>query len=732
MIDNFLLLLTIIVIFSISILIYIILNNKEGFENIDDTKDIKEARLKLNLESDLINYQKGPRGVDGKKGARGPTPLRVHGPPGKKGEDGENGNHWGDIKFKNNKGEIIDQLLNPENAENKNDPCEIIVPNPKKGKTGEVGTILFVNHKKEIIGSYYPPDGSYAKTLKPIVINVPQGIKGEPGEDGEDDQHPKGPTGEVGQKGPIGNEGQRGSIGESGEKGLEGGGKDDETYKNVKVDNKICFKGDQNACINFELLKAFVNYDDYLKKLEERRLRLIKELCYLEFYEDYNKEEHPERDRVINFKKGELEKIYTFNNETFNYNEIINKENGNCPKFPEKPSCTFNENHFHADNQFLQENCSCEQLTTDCGVGKFVSRKAYIGKDHKDRDVYISDNKCAPCTLTRDHIDEEKGEVYVGCDGKYDGIAASCEPNEYIEITPGPNGYVCKDCGTCTNNTYKAGGCIGTLPNDCKSCTNCSPSQYETSACTHGNNRTCENCLTSCPAGQYLSGSCGGNGTGNNSCNSCPAGYYCTGDRNIHQCPAGQISGAGAGSCTACPCGQESNQNRTQCNWKTDGYYQFYDFDGKGNCSKINDNIPYNHQGWNAVASSILIPAKGSVSVYTKGNYDGECAGMTSTVAAWLYNFKNSLKGIKTTHDGNSPVIWNVPSSHNDNVQSIRLNSTCYRGRDYCWKHCKTTGQCDWCGVGHNCCRQKRGGGNNPCKYWDGNYFDHVCTRAHW
>ena len=43
---NFLLLLTIIVIFSISILIYIIINNKEGFKNIDDSKDNKK-RIEL-------------------------------------------------------------------------------------------------------------------------------------------------------------------------------------------------------------------------------------------------------------------------------------------------------------------------------------------------------------------------------------------------------------------------------------------------------------------------------------------------------------------------------------------------------------------------------------------------------------------------------------------------------------------------------------------------------------
>ena len=58
MIDHFLLLLTLIVIFSISILIYKILNNKESFKNINDTIDIKEARLKLDLEDNQINYLK--------------------------------------------------------------------------------------------------------------------------------------------------------------------------------------------------------------------------------------------------------------------------------------------------------------------------------------------------------------------------------------------------------------------------------------------------------------------------------------------------------------------------------------------------------------------------------------------------------------------------------------------------------------------------------------------------
>lgn len=709
MIDNFLLLLTIIVIFIISILIYIIINNKEGFKNVNNTKDIREARLKLNLESDLINYQKGSKGFDGKKGKKGITPPRIDGIIGLNGENGKNGKNFGSLIFKDENDKVIDELINVKLP--KHDNFDIKVPNPIKGKTGVVGTILFVNHKKEIIGSYYPPDGSYAKTLKPIVINVPQGIKGEKGDDGTDGKHPQGPQGEKGDNGDDGEEGERGAQGDYGKKGEIGGGGEEDIFKNVKVSNKVCFKEEPTTCIDIDILKTLVNYEDYLKELENRRLRIINKLCYLEFYEDYNKEEHPNRDELINEYKKELKEIYDFNKEPFNYSEIINKDNGSCPEFPEKPECKFNDNHLDPNNEFLSENCSCEKLTTNCGKGMFISREAYKGKDDKNRDVYISDNKCAECTLKREHIDKEKDEVYLGCDGVYDGIAADCEDNQYIELTGGAEGYVCKDCGTCGGGTFKAGGCSGTQPNDCQQCKNCSGSQYETRACNHNHDRTCDNCTGSCPSGQYLSGSCGGNGSRNNSCNSCPAGNYCTGNRNITQCPPGQYSNAGAGSCSTCPCGQKPNGNRTGCEWQTDGFYQFHHYGGEGDCSKISNSIPHNHLGWNAVASSILVPPGKTVSVYRGGNYTGECVDYTNT--------------------GNSPNTWDIPGSHNDKVESILLDYGCYVGREYCWNDCNKTGRCDnRCGVGHNCCRQQYGGGSNPCSYWDGDVLDHVCVKG--
>ena len=530
MIENFLLLLTIIVIFSISILIYKIINNKEGFINIDDTKDIKEARLKLNLEKNLINYQKGSKGFNGEKGKQGPPPL----PPddgviGEMGDDGINGKNYGSLIFKNNEDKVIDSLLNKNTKDPKHHDFDIKVPDAKQGTTGVVGTILFVNHKKEIIGSYYPPDGpdgAHAKSLKPIIIDVPQGIIGEVGDNGKDGKHPIGPQGErgiIGNKGPVG---ERGNPGPNADKGAIGGGGDEDIFNNVKIGNKVCFKEDDTACIDIDILKTLVNYDDYLRKLENRRLRIIRKLCYLEFYDEYNNEKHANRDELIIEYKRQLKEIYDFNKEPFDYPEIVNKESGTCPRFPEKDECTFNVDHLNDANQFLFDKCRCEKLTTNCGNGMFISRKAYTGKDDKERDVYINDNKCSECTLKREHVDKEKDEIYIGCDGVYDGIAASCETNQYIEVTGGSEGYICKDvpAGYYVKPSRTA---IEICPVGHKcvdgNLIECTGNQYQDKT----GQSSCTNCNSDCRSGKYRTGSC--TSTTNYSCHNCPHNHYCDG-----------------------------------------------------------------------------------------------------------------------------------------------------------------------------------------------------------
>tara|TARA_B110000008_G_scaffold276216_1_gene315100 strand:- start:1072 stop:3240 length:2169 start_codon:yes stop_codon:yes gene_type:complete len=578
MIEIFLLVLTIIVIFSISILIYKIIKNKEGFINLDDTKDIKEARLKLNLENNLINYQKGSKGFDGEKGKQGPPPL----PPddgviGEMGDDGINGKNYGSLIFKNNEDKVIDSLLNQNTKDPKHQDFNIQVPDAVQGATGVVGTILFVNHKKEIIGSYYPPDGpdgAYAKSLQPIIIDVPQGIIGYVGDNGKDGKHPIGPQGEKGIIGNKGADGERGQPGLNADKGAIGGGGDEDIFNNVKVGNKVCFKEDNNACIDIDILKTLVNYDDYLRKLENRRLRIIRKLCYLEFYDDYNNEKHANRDELIIEYKRQLKEIYDFNEESFNYSEIVNKETGTCPEFPEKDECTFNEDHLNDENQFLFNKCRCEKLTTNCGNGMFISRKAYKGKDDKERDVYVNDNKCSECTLKREHVDKEKNEIYIGCDGVYDGIAASCETNQYIQVIGGSKGYECKDVPTgyyikpsrtdieicpvghrcvegnlieCTGNQYQN----KTGQSTCLNCiTNCGDGRYRKNSCTSTTNHSCHDCKdnhyctdglnakecgpSSCPSNQWLSATC--SSTTNNKCSPCESGYICDGSANRKEC----------------------------------------------------------------------------------------------------------------------------------------------------------------------------------------------------
>jgi len=706
MIDIFLLLLTIIVIFSISILIYTIINNKEGFTNIYDTKDIKEARLKLNLEKNLINYQKGSKGFNGEKGKQGALPIPSDdGPIGGIGDPGVNGKNYGSLIFKNEEDDVIDDLIN-KNIKGLNHPnFNIKVPNAEKGTTGFVGTILFVNHKKEIIGSYYPTD-EYAKTLKPIIIDVPQGIVGEPGKNGSDNSHPQGPQGKIGKMGDQGTIGERGDPGQDADKGTIGGGGDEDIFNNVKVGNKVCFKEDSNVCIDIDIMKTLVNYNDELKKLENRRLRIIRKLCYFEFYEEYNNEKHENRDELIIEYHRQLQEIYDFNEKVLNYEEIVNKDTGTCPEFPEKNECKFNENHLNNENQYLFDKCRCEKMTTNCGNGMFISREAYKSKDDKNRDVYVSDNKCANCTLERWSGENDNDELYVGCDGVYDGIAAKCTANQYIELTSGPKTYNCKDCGVCPSKHYKTGGCKGLQKNTCDKCKDCSSSQYEVKGCDHNHNRECGFCKTSCPAGKYLKGNCGGNGTGQNDCVTCTAGYFCPGDIHQHRCAPGSISGPGAANCSPCLCGQYIKDNT--CQWLP-AFYQYYHHNGEGGCSNIINSIPYNHSGWNRVTSSILIPAGKTVSIYTGGNYSGECAEKKA---------------------GGSPEIWNIPSSHNDKVESIRINGGCYVGRAFCYKDCGKIrgGDCDACGKGHRCCRESYKGGT--CEYWDGNTFDHVCIRG--
>lgn len=502
--DNFIQLFIVIVIGIILFIIYKITINKESFSNVFDTKDIIEARKKLDLETNLINYQKGPKGYTGEVGKPGPPgPDADDGPPGPMGPPGTNGKHYGQLIFYDTDGNKIDELLNSKL--DRQEDHEIIVPNPKKGDTGVVGTILFVNHKKEIIGSYYPPENSYARTLEPIVVNVPEGIKGEKGDDGKNGKHPTGPPGVTGNPGPPGNEGKRGDPGIKGPAGEIGGNiGEEDTFKDVKVNTKVCFDEEGVACIDINLLRTLVNWDEYLALLEARRLRLIRQLCMLKFHENYNTQKHHMHDELISTLTNQLKEIYDYKGEAFDYDAIIIEEN--CPEFPEPPQCKYTDNHLASDTEYLHENCRCEPLTVDCLPGKFISRPASIGKDDNGNDIYVSDNKCSPCTLLREHIDRET-EVYVGCDGIYDGIAAKCEPHEFVNIIGGADGY---KCDICPEGQYvkdnKTSTAVCPIGHKCTKgkLIKCPPGQYQDET----GQSTCKQCTPSFGKGKYIETPC--------------------------------------------------------------------------------------------------------------------------------------------------------------------------------------------------------------------------------
>lgn len=528
MIDILLLFLTIIIILIITSLIYLIVKKKETF--INETKEVKEAILKLDLQDNLINYEKGSKGYDGEKGIKGVTGRRgSDGLRGNIGESGKNGLHYGSLIFKNKNDEIIDELLNSK--QNRQNNVNIIVPTGYQGDTGVVGTIEFINHKEEIIGSYYPPKNTHASTLSPIIIKVPEGFIGEDGDNGNNGKHPTGPIGETGEIGLNGETGERGEIGIDGEKGETGGGGDEDTFNNVKVNNKVCFKDEPTTCIDINILKVLVNYDDYIAQLEERRLRLIRQLCKLIFYEKYNLEKHPNYDELkIEYEK-QLEEIYEYNNEDYIESEVITEQT--CPIFPEKPECIYNnEDHLDETSEYLHEGCICKKLTTNCGTGMFIAREAYKGKDDKNGDIFVSDNKCSECTLKREHINIDKGEVYVGCDGVYDGIAAICDnDNEFINIDKEKvEGYECKPCETCQYKkpqSFKTGGCNGLENTICGECSKCNGDQYISKTCTEDGDVECTDCKTSCPDSEYLFGLCDGTQQISNSCKTCLQGHFC-------------------------------------------------------------------------------------------------------------------------------------------------------------------------------------------------------------
>jgi len=290
-------------------------------------KDIIEARKKLNLsvEESINKGTSGRKGEDGKMGNVGD--IGKKGRKGKIGKIGKDGNESGPIIFQTLKEKKELGRYQPKGKDALNIKTFVNVPEGIKGDIGDVPPIKFIIENKntrgtfdfnfknknynlplkyyndeEIVGSYNPPKNSDASKLKPIIVTIPMGLKGEKGESGNCGECRKGIKGPQGKRGIQGDEGERGEPGDDGDKGLRGGEDEITSYNDIKINNKLCFGPNANdLCLDNELLDAIIEdfndkYKiDYISPLKRRETRLKKEICRTN---DINKKKKIELDLI--------------------------------------------------------------------------------------------------------------------------------------------------------------------------------------------------------------------------------------------------------------------------------------------------------------------------------------------------------------------------------------------------------------------------------------------------
>lgn len=655
----------------IIILIIFYLNVKKKDTFITEITDIQEARKKLNFQYNLIGYQKGTPGYDGEKGKIGPTgpqsDIKIRGLTGLHGKDGLN---YGSLLFKNTKSETISELTNTQT--NKKNDLDIKVPNAEQGDPGVVGTIKFINHLGEEIGSYYPPIHTYARTLEPIIINVPKGRDGPKGEAGDSTSHPQGPRGIRGNRGEQGEQGPIGEPGIQGAKGPIGGADDvDGDFNSVKVNNKVCFKDNPSECMDIDILETLVNYEDYENIIRARRDRLKIQLCKLCYFNKYNLQKNPNYDELKVEYIRQLDEIdvYFGENLTSKQFEEIKDELPSplcpAPTHP-PPECACDGPDA---THYIYENCRCEKLTTNCGVGSFISRYSSLN----DKRQKVEDNKCAPCTFTRDHVDEASGELYVGCDGVYDGVVASCDTTEYIEVTGGSEGYKCTKClpGDYINDSRtgkeecpEGHMCINGVKTACPA--NTYQSKRGQSQCT--------SCITSCNPGQYIITECGG--AGNNSCAECDGKTtWCYNSNSVPCTICAELGQSTINECTktsdtTCLSNeitvyQNSNYSGSSERWSRS-------WDGYGGGSDIGLDLM---SWWNDRISGFKKTAGASVGIHQHRLYKGLCTDLTKYGGKIDFTRADLDRSNKSWDWG----WWN------DRISSISIPSKCEAGKGSDW-----------------------------------------------
>lgn len=578
-------LLFIIILFFIFLIIYNI-RNREKFISVDNIKNIKDAKIKLNLGENNVPEEKGSPGIGGEKGQDGEIgddgddgAIGVQGPPG------NNGKSYGELVFKKDDVEI-DRLYNYHKGE-KHRETTIEVPEGKQGMTGLLGPIQFINHKEEIIGEYYPSDEN-AQLIDPIIVYVPKGIKGKVGKNGENTEHPQGVQGKQGEQGIPG---YKGPLGESAqillsEKGKEGGNANwcddldnterqtgDDNFSRVTIEEQICFidsqkcEGEEDtetiiepSCLNSELLDMLINREYYIKLIKQRKNRILNQLCKLEYPNDYKLEKNP-ADTQLKVELGNrLIDIYLY---LFYYDNI--KEDGIDIKI-------LYDDYDNSEQEL-------EKIDSD--------RKAAYNKDI--RITRIKENNTLMISLYPDYaepgenIDDETPYYKVNreiCPDKFH--PPECGPGQYLL-----NNCSCENITPCGNNFYILEEATSTSDNVCTQCTvtlstidrskqiikndkRCKSDGREdgtAETCAPGtrpnpNNTDCIINVCDCNEGGKAATGVECTTNGANICGTCDAGYYLhQGTKACLKCPYTHSCAGGTETQQPCPKGQTSRDS---------------------------------------------------------------------------------------------------------------------------------------------------------------------------
>lgn len=146
---------------------------------------------------------------------------------------------------------------------------------------------------------------------------------------------------------------------------------------------------------------------------------------------------------------------------------------------------------------------------------------------------------------------------------EFDSGARRCEEcaaGKY-KVTNSNNLIPCQDCTEGTNYAENPGSA------SCTSCsTECENNEFIEVTCKKHADIECKSC-TSCPAGEYRTGSCEKTGTSDYRCETCTAGRYCPGGdiQDEQPCPGGATSPAGSSSVEDCGCAAGQYDNAGTC-----------------------------------------------------------------------------------------------------------------------------------------------------------------------